>query len=113
AGDLVHAALPVVSGFTSPRAWAYALLGIAEYLGAFQGDRDVQSMVKVLAERLLDLMLRTSTRERPWFEDRLTYCNARLSQALLVSGAWMEHEGMIKAGVQSLEWLASIQRSES
>ena len=37
-GDLFHAALPVVSTFTSPRAWAYALLGINEYLRAFQGD---------------------------------------------------------------------------
>src|SRR5512145_1586687 len=37
AGDLFHAALPAVPGFTSPRAWAYTLLGIDEYLHAFQG----------------------------------------------------------------------------
>ena len=30
AGDLFHAAIPAVTAFTSPRAWAYALLGLDE-----------------------------------------------------------------------------------
>ena len=38
-----------------------------------------------LAERLLDLFSGRAGRDWPWFEDRVTYCNARLSQALLVS----------------------------
>ena len=73
--------------FTSPRAWAFALLGIDEYLRAFQGDSNVQSIAQTLAERLLDLFRRTSGHDWPWFEDRVTYCNARLPQALIVSGA--------------------------
>ncbi len=110
-GNLFHAALPAVSAFTSPRAWAFAVLGINEYLRAFQGDSNVQSVGRTLAGRLLDLFRRTSGHEWPWFEDRVTYCNARLSQALIVSGAWMEHEEMTAAGIRSLEWLASIQCS--
>jgi hypothetical protein len=112
-GGLFQAALPAVSEFTSPRAWAYALLGIDEYLRAFQGDSNVQSVGKILAERLLDLFVRTSRREWPWFEDRVTYCNARLSQALIVSGTWMEHREMLVAGTRSLEWLSSIQCSKN
>ena len=111
-GHLFHAALPVVSGFTSPRAWAFVLLGIDEYLRAFQGDSNVQSVRETLADRLLDLFRRTSRPEWPWFEDRVTYCNARLSQALVVSGSWMEHGEMMAAGLRSLEWLASLQCSE-
>jgi glycosyltransferase involved in cell wall biosynthesis len=110
-GDLFHAALPAVAGFTSPRAWAFTLLGIDEYLRAFQGDSNVHAMRQTLAERLFDLFRRTSGREWPWFEDRVTYCNARLSQALIVSGAWMERAEMIAAGTRSLAWLASIQCS--
>ena len=110
-GELFHAALPVVPEFTSPRAWAFTLLGIDEYLRAFQGDSSVQSVREVLAERLLDLFQRNSDAEWPWFEDRLTYCGARLSQALLVSGAGMDREDMMKAGLQSLEWLVAVQRS--
>ncbi len=111
-GHLFHAALPAVQGFTSPRAWAFALLGIDEYLRAFQGDSNVQSVRRTLAERLHHLFQRTSGREWPWFEDRVTYCNARLSQALIVSGRWMEQPEMMVAGLRSLEWLASVQCSE-
>jgi len=111
-GQLFHAALPAVGSFTSPRAWAYALLGIDEYLRAFRGDSNVQSVRKTLAERMLDLFRKTSSHEWPWFEDRVTYCSARLSQALLVSGSWMESPEMTAAGERSLEWLAQIQSSE-
>jgi len=110
-GDLFHAALPAVATFTSPRAWAFALLGIDEYLRAFQGDSNVQSVRKTLALRLLEAFRRTQSPDWPWFEDRLTYSNARLSQALLVSAAWMEHEEMLAAGTRSLAWLATIQCS--
>jgi glycosyltransferase involved in cell wall biosynthesis len=112
-GELFHAALPSVGAFTSPRAWAFALLGIDEYLRAFHGDSNVQGMATVLAERLLNLFRRTSDPQWPWFEDRVTYSNARLSQALIVSGAWMEHDEMTTAGTRSLEWLAEIQCSET
>ncbi len=109
---LFHAALPAIQGFSSPRAWAYALLGIGEYLRAFGGDRGVQSAGRTIAERLLGLYHRTQTGEWPWFEDKVTYCNARLSQALVVSGRWMGDKAMIEAGLASLSWLSSIQRTE-
>lgn len=109
---LLQAALPAAEGFSSPRAWAYALLGIDEYLRAFEGDRNVQSFRKRVAERLLGLYQRTATADWPWFEVQATYGNARLSQALIVSGSWMEDKAMIEAGLRSLEWLVSVQLSE-
>jgi glycosyltransferase involved in cell wall biosynthesis len=112
AGQLFHAALPSIAAFTSPRAWAFALLGINEYLRAFEGESSVHAMGTVLADRLLELFRRTSDSKWPWFEDRLTYENARLPQALIVSGTWMEHEEMRLAGTRSLQWLAEIQCSE-
>ncbi len=111
AGNLFQAALPAVSNFTSPRAWAFTLFGIDEYLRAFQGDRDVQALGRVLAERLMDLFGHVSRPDWPWFEDYVTYCNAQLPAALIVSGAWLERPDMIEAGGRSLEWLASIQCS--
>ena len=111
-GHLFHTALPAVATFTSPRAWAFTLLGIDEYLRAFQGDRSVQSVRRTLAERLLDLSRRSGSAEWPWFEDRLTYSNARLPQALLVSGGRMGNEEMTAVATCSLAWLASIQCAE-
>lgn len=110
--ELFHAALPAFDDFSSPRAWAFALLGIDEYLHTYQGDSQVQATGERVAERLFSLFRRTSGEEWPWFEDSVTYCNPRLPQALIVSGAWMEHEEMTAVGVRSLEWLASIQSTK-
>jgi len=43
AGRLFEFALPVVVTFTSPRAWAFTIMGIQEYLTSFPGDRDAQN----------------------------------------------------------------------
>lgn len=111
AGDLFHLALPAVLDFASPRAWAFALVGIDHYLDAFKGDRSVEAVRTVLAERLLGLYQRTSGPDWRWFEDRATYCNARLSEALIVSGIRMQRQPMLEAGLASLAWLLSVQRS--
>lgn len=111
AGDLFQSAIPAVSAFTSPRAWGYALLGLDEYLKAFQGDISADARRHELATRLFGLFVRTSGPNWPWFEDSLTYCNARLSQALIVSGDRMERRDMVDAGMRSLDWLISLQSS--
>jgi hypothetical protein len=111
AGDLFHAALPAVATFSSPRAWAYTLLGLEEYLRAFQGDSSVEARREDLTTRLFGLFQRSSGRDWPWFEDSVTYCNARLPQALIVSGARMHRTDVVDAGLRSLDWLVSLQLS--
>ncbi len=111
-GSIFYRALPAVLKFTSPRAWAYALLGIDEYLRAFEGDSNVQAFGKELADKLLDLHKRTQKPNWPWFEDRLTYCNARMSQALIATGARTGNVEMTTTGLDSLRWLVSVQWSD-
>lgn len=111
-GDLFQAALPATRDFTSPRAWAFTLLGIDEYLRAFQGDSVVETVRTTLAERLLQLYERNRGSDWPWFEDSVTYSNARLPQALLVSGQRMDRPDMTSAGIESLAWLALQQCTE-
>ncbi len=112
AGWLFHAGLPSVVELTSPRAWAYSLLGISEYLHAFSGDSHVQTVQRNLAARLLDLFRRSSSPGWPWFEDRLTYCNARLPQALLVTSRWSDDAEMEAVGVRTLDWLVALQTTD-
>jgi glycosyltransferase involved in cell wall biosynthesis len=107
AGQLFRTAVNATPTFSSPRAWAYTLLGIVEYLHSFDEGEHIDGILKLLAERLLSLYRRTSQTDFPWFEDRLTYCNARLPHALLVSGAWLKDEEMTSAGLRSLEFLIS------
>jgi glycosyltransferase involved in cell wall biosynthesis len=110
-GDLFHAALPALARFSSPRSWAYALLGIDEYLRAFGGDTAVHVVRAELVARLLELYERASSKDWPWFEERVTYCNARLPQALVVSGAAMGRELAVTIGTRALDWLASLQQT--
>ena len=110
-GELFHAALPVVESFSSPRAWAYTLLGIERYLEAFEGDRSVQAAGRTLSERLMGLFRRTHDAEWPWCENRVTYCNARLPQALIATASWTGDGAMTAVGLRSLEWLMTLQQT--
>jgi glycosyltransferase involved in cell wall biosynthesis len=111
AGRLFEIAVPAVLVFSSPRAWAFALLGIQEYLDSFPGDRDAQQMRSVLATRLLELYGSNQSPEWNWFEDVLAYSNARLPQAVLIAGRRTSDTLMVSAALGALNWLTEIQRS--
>lgn len=113
AGILFDRALQSTLDATSPRAWAFSLLAIQEYMRRFAGDRNVQVARDTLANRLFDLYRRVSTPEWPWFEDVLSYDNAMLPHAMINCGRWMKgRPEMVEAGLQSLGWLARLQRPD-
>src|SRR5262249_30514336 len=112
ASRLFELALPAVSDFTSPRAWAFTLVGIREYRQRFPGDPAVQHVRDALAERLLALFSEHRAKDWQWFEDSLSYSNARLPQALMASGLDMARKDMVEAGLAALDWLAALQRSD-
>ena len=86
AGKLFEAAVPAIMDFSSPRAWAFALLGIQRYLRRYPGDRAVLTAQNTLAQRLIQLYLDNRTKDWHWFENSATYCNPAMSQALLRYG---------------------------
>ena len=110
AGHLFEIAVPAVTAFSSPRAWAFTLLGIEEYLHCFPGDREAQQMSAALATRLLGLYRVNQSPGWGWFEDVVAYSNARLPQAILIAGRRNSDEQMISVGLQSLSWLCETQR---
>lgn len=112
ASGLFEAALPAIPDTTSPRAWAFALLGIHEYLRRFEGDRLANQMRDELAERLMKLYQSCRSDEWRWYEDRLTYCNALLPHAMLMCGQWIPDGDMTEIGLESLYWLVEQQRSD-
>lgn len=109
---LFEAALPTVMEFTSPRAWAYSLLGIQHYLRRFPGDRAVLNVQATLIQKLMDLYRSNRTDEWPWFEDSVTYCNPILPQVLIRYGQIYNDDEALSMGLKSLAWLAEIQQSD-
>jgi len=98
---------------TSPRAWAFSLIGIHEYLGRFTGDRRVNHVRDELAGRLLALYKENRVDGWYWFENKLTYCNAVLSHAMLLCGQSIPNSAMTDAGLESLNWLAELQHADT
>jgi glycosyltransferase involved in cell wall biosynthesis len=112
AGRMFELAVPAATEFKSPRACAFALLGLQEYLESFPGDRAALSASDVLAGRLLSSYRGNRSRDWHWFENVLAYSNARLPQALIRAGMRSGNEEMISAGLEALDWLIAIQRCE-
>ena len=112
AGRMFELALPAAIEFKSPRACAFALLGLQEYLDSFPGDRAALKASDTLANRLLNSYGANRSDEWKWFENVLAYSNARLPQALIRAGMRAANEEMVKAGLEALDWLVRIQRCE-
>lgn len=109
AGKLFEASAPATLLFTSPRAWAYSILGMQAYLEWFPGDRAIQGARNALANKLLDLYERTHSGTWEWFERSLSYANSRLPQALLIAGWRSSNARMIQVALESLRWLLAEQ----
>jgi len=112
AGRLFEFSLPAVLAFSSPRAWAYTLLGVQQYLTCYPGDRDAQKVRSTLSRRLLEMYESIRRLDWKWFEDVLAYGNARLPQSLLSAGAACSDDRMVSAGLESLDWLSTVQHCE-
>ena len=113
AGRVFQQSLLAILETTSPRAWAFALIGIYEYLERFAGDSRVSQVQEELAGRLLSLYKDNRVEGWHWFEDKLTYCNAVLSHAMLLCGQSISNPEMIEVGLESLSWLAELQHADA
>ena len=105
-------ALPAVTHFTSPRAWAFSLIGLHEYLGQRKGDRLAISVREELTGRLMTIFDRVADPDWAWFEDGLSYDNAKLAHALIVSGCATGQKRVYQRGIQALRWLVDVQTSQ-
>jgi hypothetical protein len=112
AAALFLTALPAARSFSSPRSWAFTLLGLSSYSEAADLDSGSRELRHQLAERLMGIL---SAVERPqwvWFEKGLSYDNARLPQALIVTGLSTSVPSYVDAGLRSLRWLMTQQTTE-
>src|SRR5260370_2031521 len=83
AASLFKIALPSVEEFSSPRAWAFALLGLDAYCTLFDGNLFANRVRRLLADRLMSLFAAGQTKDWVCFEDLLPYANPPLPQTLI------------------------------
>jgi hypothetical protein len=113
ADQLLRKALPAVSGFPYLRPWAYCLLGLDEYLRSGADNELAAELRRTLGQRLFDIWKEYATPEWPWWEDHLTWGNAKLPHALLIAGAALGREDMVEAALTAMRWLLAVQAGDA
>ncbi len=113
AAVLFARALPIVERFRSPRACAFALLGLGAITAAGTTHPDMMRMQRVLANKLQAIFMAVKTADWVWFEEGLSYDNARLCQAMIVTGLALKDDKYIETGLRSLRWLTNMQTSSA
>jgi glycosyltransferase involved in cell wall biosynthesis len=113
ASDLFIKALPTAEGFSSPRAWAFCLLGLDAYCSTVKDNALAIRLRLLLADRLISILASVQSESWIWFEEGLAYDNARLPQALILTGIATGTLAYTKAGMQSLRWLMTQQTAPS
>jgi hypothetical protein len=111
AGQLLAQALPAIADFTSPRAWAFGLIGIHEYLRRLSGDSQANQTREILTARLMNCFDATAQPDWQWFEEELSYDNAKLAGALILTGQATGQQEVLDRGLQALRWLVKAQTS--
>jgi glycosyltransferase involved in cell wall biosynthesis len=113
AADLFAEASRKADTFQSPRAWAFTLLGLNACAASDAGNSGQIELQHRLAARLMSILSAVETKEWVWFEEELAYDNARLPQALIVTGLSTGTRAYVAAGMRALRWLMSLQRTEA
>ncbi|MBC8156503.1 MAG: glycosyltransferase family 4 protein [Bacteroidetes bacterium] len=106
--NLLESVLPTITDMGSPRAWAFTLVGLHEYQKRFSNDRLAKTIQQKLTDKLMFRFSETAAPDWPWFENVLSYDNAVLAHALIVSGDVIAQE----TGLAALRWLMKLQTAE-
>ena len=98
-------AMPVQPTIKSPRARAYSMLGLGSYLHACPENAEAR---RQLAEHAAALAALYDSTQRPgwlWYEDVMAYANAKLPEAMILSGVLLENRKYKTIGLDTLRFL--------
>lgn len=104
AQDLLDRLVGTLGDDVSLRTAAYAVLGLSR-LDADRLEQAAHGQLERLVEQLAEAYERTRSEDWCWFEDELSYDNARLSQALLIGANALDRPELAELALESLRWL--------
>ena len=112
AEDLFRSSLGNFECISSPRAWAFAVLGLYYYLREYSDDQVARAVLKTLAKRMETAFQEYETADWPWCENLVTYDNGRMPQALILAGLALNDESLTQRGLRVLNWLLDVQTAD-
>ncbi len=113
AADVYRRALPGMLELRHFRSWAFALFGVQRYLLHEPQHGISRQVLGKLASWLFEAWERHAGDDWPWWEDIVTYDNAKPPHALLLAGQTLGHADYLRAGFTTLRWLIAQQMSEN
>jgi len=102
-------ALPWARISDSLRTKAYACLALHERMFAEPDDKNLETDLRETSAGLLKAYQLNKDDGWQWYENTLTYDNARLSQAMLVGYEVLHDEALLNAGEETLRFLNNAQ----
>lgn len=105
--ELIENSLQIIGALASPRAIAFSIKGLY-YFNEDKNSIVIHSLILDLADKLLVFYENTQTNSWNWFENKLTYGNAILSEALLFAYAISKNENYKVIAEESFEFLLLI-----
>ena len=112
AKEILDGGLQSAHSFTSPRAWAFTILGLHNYYKAFPDDKNIIDIMRAFSRRLIDLYRFEAMDGWHWFEPYLTYSNSRLPQALFAAHESVGEPSFLQVAQSSLDFLIETQLIE-
>ncbi len=88
-----------------PRAIAYAICGLSNFLQRYDGAALVRRKLHELANQLADFFEHSHTEDWRWFGEEITYANARMPHAMLLAYRATREERFRQIGLESLDFL--------
>lgn len=107
AEDLFDNAFSNSFSLESPRAQAFSILGLKDHYEKYGRKRDVDAL-KILADSLVKRYKKNSSEDWKWFEDYLTYDNAKLPEALFSAYDATKNETYLDIAEDTLHFLSDI-----
>lgn len=96
--------LPFVNRIESPRSMAFLLKGLYYYHGEYPSVR-IETLIRLLADRLSRLYTLTAAADWHWFENYITYDNSILPEALLMAALVTGKEEYRQMAHESFDFL--------
>lgn len=109
AAHMLDKCLGAAAALQSPRAQGFVMLGCAALIDARGEDKRAEDLLLRFGRHLLALLEESRRPDWAWFEAMLAYDNCRLPEALLRAGRVLRHDGFIRCGLQTLEWIVARQ----
>ncbi|HEX4014653.1 MAG TPA: hypothetical protein VHX17_12325 [Candidatus Cybelea sp.] len=104
---LLDRALPALDELHYLHSRAYAAIGLAQAYAAVKEERYAGAVAGIAGD-LRAAYEKTASAEWPWYEDVMTYDNARLPEAMLRAGQMLGDSGIQEIGLTTLAFYESV-----